>query len=170
MRSEVCRWLMQMASTHSGAEVTLSLYGAPDASNRRAIPEATLREWSGDGVTWHGPTRDAAGIFASHHVGCLPSRGGEGLPRTLLEAAACGRALLTSDVPGCRALVREGIEGLLVPPGDAAALAAALVRISSDPGMVARMGAAARTRILDGGFTEAAVAEAVSAIYAELLS
>ena len=153
-----------------GANVTLSLYGAPDASNRRAVPEATLREWSRDGIAWHGPTRDAAGVFAAHHVGCLPSRGGEGLPRTLLEAAACGRAILTSDVPGCRDLVRDGIEGLLVPPGDAKALAAAMVALAADPARVAVMGAAARRRICEDGFTEAAVASAVTELYRELLA
>ncbi len=121
-------------------------------------------------MTWHGPTRDVAGAFAAHHVGCLPSRGGEGLPRTLLEAAACGRALLTSDVPGCRALVRNGVEGVLVPPGDVEALAAALTQLAADPDRVARMGAAARTRILEGGYTEAAVAASVATIYAELLA
>ncbi|GJE61380.1 glycosyltransferase [Methylobacterium trifolii] len=152
-----------------GAAVELSLYGAPDPSNRRAIPEATLREWCRDGVAWHGATRDVAGIWAGHHVGCLPSRGGEGLPRTLLEAAACGRALLTTDVPGCRALVRDGIEGFLVPPDDAPALAAALVRLAADPGLVAALGTAARARIVEGGFTEAAVAEAVCGLYRELL-
>ncbi|MGU3538467.1 glycosyltransferase [Methylobacterium sp. A54F] len=151
-----------------GAAVELGLYGAPDPSNRRAVPEATLRDWSRDGVAWHGPTRDAASVFAAHHVGCLPSRGGEGLPRTLLEAAACGRALLTTDVPGCRALVRDGVEGLVVPPGDAQALAAALVRLAGDPGLVAALGKAARARILAGGYTEAAVAEAVAGIYREL--
>ncbi|CAO4170224.1 glycosyltransferase family 4 protein [Methylorubrum populi] len=153
-----------------GAAVELSLYGAPDPSNRRAIPEATLRDWSRDGIAWHGPTRDVAGIFAAHHVGALPSRGGEGLPRTLLEAASCGRAILTSDVPGCRDLVRDGIEGLLVPPGDVAALAAALTRLAADPALVARMGEAARARILEGGYTEAAVAATVAGLYAELLA
>ncbi|RZM05618.1 MAG: glycosyltransferase, partial [Sphingomonas sp.] len=103
------------------------------------------------------------------HVGCLPSRGGEGLPRTLLEAAACGRALLTTDVPGCRALVRDGIEGLVVPPGDAPALAAALVRLAGDPDRVAALGAAARRRIVEDGFSEHAVAQAVCGLYRELL-
>ncbi|MFC6389258.1 glycosyltransferase family 4 protein [Methylorubrum zatmanii] len=153
-----------------GAAVELSLYGAPDPSNRRAIPEATLRDWSRDGIAWHGPTRDVAGLFAAHHVGALPSRGGEGLPRTLLEAASCGRAILTSDVPGCRDLVRDGIEGLLVPPGDGAALAAALTRLAADPALVARMGEAARARIFEGGYTEAAVAATVAGLYAELLA
>ena len=72
-------------------------------------------------------------------------------------------------MPGCRALVRDGIEGLLVPPDDAPALAAALMRMSADPGLVVGLGAAARARILDGGFSEAAVAGAVCAIYRELL-
>ena len=152
-----------------GAPVTLDLYGAPDPSNRRAIAEATLRAWSGEGVTWHGPTIDVSAVWADHHVACLPSRGGEGLPRTLLEAAASGRALVASDVPGCRSLVRDGIEGLLVPPGDAPALASALVRLSGDPGLVANLGAAARGRIETGGFTEAAVTDSVRAVWHDLL-
>ncbi|GJE17878.1 glycosyltransferase family 4 protein [Methylobacterium marchantiae] len=152
-----------------GTAVELSLYGAPDASNRRAIPEETLRGWSRDGVAWHGPTRDVTRVWAEHHVGCLPSRGGEGLPRTLLEAASCGRAILTTDVPGCRTLVRDGIEGLLVPADDAPALAAAMVRLAADPLLTARMGGAARQRIVEGGFTEEAVTEAVAGIYAELI-
>ena len=153
-----------------GVPVELSLYGAPDASNRRAIPEETLRGWSRDGVAWHGASRDVAGVYGAHHVACLPSRGGEGLPRTLLEAAACGRALVTTDVPGCRDLVRDGIEGLVVPPDDPEALAGALARLAADPDLVAGLGEAARARILSGGFTEAAVAEAVCGIYRELLA
>ena len=153
-----------------GAAVELSLYGAPDASNRRAIPESELRAWSRDGVAWHGATDRVAEAYAAHHVALLPSRGGEGLPRSLLEAAACGRAIVASDVPGCRALVREGVEGRLAPPGDAGALAAALARLAADPEGVAGMGRAARDRILTGGYTEAAVAAAVAGLYAELLA
>jgi glycosyltransferase involved in cell wall biosynthesis len=152
-----------------GAPVALDLFGAPDPSNRRAIAEATLRDWSRDGVAWHGPTGDVASVWASHHVACLPSRGGEGLPRTLLEAASCGRALVASDVPGCRSLVRDGVEGLLVPPGDAPALARVLVRLSGDARLVADLGAAARTRIEAGGFTEAAVTDSVRAVWRDLL-
>jgi glycosyltransferase involved in cell wall biosynthesis len=153
-----------------GAAVELSLYGAPDPSNPKAIPEATLRGWSAEpGVAWHGPTRDVAGVWAAHHVCCLPSRGGEGLPRTLLEGAACGRALLITDVPGCRALVRDGIEGLVAPPNDARALAEAMIRLAADPGLVARMGHAARRRILDG-FTERDVMDAVKRMYARVLA
>ena len=154
----------------AGTAVELSLYGAPDPSNPKAVPEETLQAWNGvPGVTWHGRTDDVAGVWRDHHVCCLPSRGGEGLPRTLLEGAACGRALVTTDVPGCRRLVRDGIEGLLVPPGDAAALAGAFAKLAADSGLVARMGAAARARVLDG-FTERDVKAAVKRVYAAMLA
>lgn len=153
----------------NGAAVELSLYGAPDSGNRRAIPESILREWSSEGIVWHGATRDVPSVWARHHVACLPSRGGEGLPRSLLEAASCGRACLTTDVPGCRALVRDGIEGLLVPPGDASALAEAFAQLAADPALVARLGEAARARIETGGFTEAAVTDATCRLWRDLL-
>ena len=151
-----------------GAAVELSLYGAPDPSNPRAIPEDQLRAWSRDGIVWHGPTRDAASVWREHHVACLPSRGGEGLPRTLLEGAACGRAVITTDVPGCRRLVRDGREGRVVAPDDPAALAAALAALAADPALVAWMGEAARARVLEG-FTERAVMDQVQALYREML-
>ena len=148
----------------------LSLFGAPDPSNPKAIPEATLQAWSREaGITWRGPTRDVGAVWREHHVCCLPSRGGEGLPRTLLEGAACGRAIVTTDVPGCRALVRDGVEGLVVAPDDATALANAFERLAADPGLVSRLGAAARARVLDG-FTERAVMDAVKRLYADMLA
>jgi glycosyltransferase involved in cell wall biosynthesis len=152
-----------------GAAVELSLYGAPDPSNPKAVPERTLRQWDGKpNVAWRGPTGDVTAVWREHHVCCLPSRGGEGLPRTLLEGAACGRALVTTDVPGCRVLVRDGVEGILVPPNDPAALADAFATLAADPLLVARMGEAARTRIL-GGFTERHVADAVKGLYLRML-
>ncbi|WP_246742305.1 glycosyltransferase family 4 protein [Microvirga splendida] len=153
-----------------GAPIELSLYGAPDPSNPKAIPEETLKAWSAEpGIAWHGATRDVAGVWRDHHVACLPSRGGEGLPRTLLEAAACGRAIVTTDVPGCRTFVRDGVEGLLVPPGEAAALCEALLALSGQPDRLARMGEAARARVLDG-FTERDVMESVKELYRSMLA
>ncbi|HST93215.1 MAG TPA: glycosyltransferase family 4 protein, partial [Microvirga sp.] len=158
------------AAQAKGAPVELSLYGAPDPSNPKAIPEETLKAWGAEpGITWHGATQDIAGVWREHHVACLPSRGGEGLPRTLLEAAACGRAIVTTDVPGCRTLVRDGIEGLLVPPGDAAALCEALIGLSRQPDLVGRMGEAARARVLDG-FTERDVMDSVKRLYRSILA
>jgi glycosyltransferase involved in cell wall biosynthesis len=152
-----------------GATVELSLYGEPDPSNPRAIPRATLEEWaSRPGISWHGPTRDVAGVWRAHHVAALASRGGEGLPRTLLESAACGRLSLTTDVPGCRSFVRDGLDGFVVPVDDAAALAQRLVQLAGDRGLVERMGAAAAARVRDG-YTEADVEAAVSRLYRHLL-
>jgi glycosyltransferase involved in cell wall biosynthesis len=154
----------------ASVDVELSLYGAPDPANPKAVPEATLRAWNDEpGITWHGPTHDVASVWAAHHVACLPSRGGEGLPRTLLEAAACGRALLTTDVPGCRALVRDGVEGYVVPAGNVNALVRALIDLANAPDQVAAMGAAARERVLNG-YTERDVMAAVSALYQRCLA
>ena len=158
------------AARAQGAAVELSLYGAPDPSNPKAIPEETLKAWSAEpGIAWHGPTRDIAAVWREHHVACLPSRGGEGLPRTLLEAASCGRAILTTDVPGCRTLVRDGVEGHVVPPNESAGLTEALLAFAGDPARVARMGEAARARALDG-FTERDVMETVKRLYASTLT
>lgn len=153
-----------------GARVELTIHGAPDPSNPKAIPEATLKEWAArPGVHWAGPTRDIEGVWRRHHVCCLPSRGGEGLPRTILEAAACGRAILTTDVPGCRSFVRDGQDGMVVPPDDAAALAKAMIVLAGAPALVERMGASARNRLLDG-HTERDVMDAVKALYRSLLA
>jgi glycosyltransferase involved in cell wall biosynthesis len=152
-----------------GARVELTLYGAPDPSNPKAIPEATLTEWAArPGVSWAGPTRDIEAVWRGHHLCILPSRGGEGLPRTILEAAACGRPILTTDVPGCRSFVRDGQDGMVVPPDDAAALARALIAFAGAPGLTERMGANARARLIDG-HTERDVMDAVKALYRSLL-
>jgi glycosyltransferase involved in cell wall biosynthesis len=152
-----------------GAALELSLYGAPDPSNPKCIPERMLQQWNVEpGIVWHGATKNVVSVWRTHHVCCLPSRGGEGLPRTLLEAAACGRAIVTSDVPGCRAFVRDGLEGRVVPPNDPARLADAFTDLAKDPSLVSRMGEAARARVLVG-FTEKAVTECVRRLYTRML-
>jgi glycosyltransferase involved in cell wall biosynthesis len=158
------------AARKDGADVTLSLYGAPDPSNPRAIPEATLKEWSREpGISWLGPTSDVGAVWGAHHLCVLPSRGGEGLPRAILEAAACGRAILTTDVPGCRDFVRDGVEGMVAPSEDSNALARAIVALAGSADTVAAMGMMARARLLDG-HTEEAVGEAVVALYRDMLA
>ncbi|UHD46147.1 glycosyltransferase family 4 protein [Aureimonas altamirensis] len=148
-----------------GAAIELSLFGAPDAQNPKSIPESTLKSWSArEGIGWHGVVTDVRAVWNVHHVACLPSRGGEGLPRTLLEAAACGRALLTTDVPGCRSFVRDRIDGLVVAPDDAKALEDALVSLWLDPDRVRSYGVSARDRV-ERGFTEKDVAAATTALY-----
>ena len=140
----------------AGADVELSLYGLPDDQNPMAISGQSLRQWSSEpGIAWHGHSSDIRAVWRDHHVVCVPSRGGEGLPRSLLEGAAAGRAVVTTRTPGCATFVRDGVEGLVVPPDDAEALAAALEILARDPAAVARYGRAARARVLDGFTTEA---------------
>ena len=152
-----------------GVAVELDLYGAPDDDNPRAFSRAQLTAFSArDGIAWNGPTDDVPGVWASTQICMLPSRGGEGLPRSLLEAAACGRPIVTTAVPGCRDFVRDGIDGLVVPVDDSAALADALGRLAADGALRRRMGESARARVLSG-YTENHVAGLVAGVYRSLI-
>jgi glycosyltransferase involved in cell wall biosynthesis len=97
----------------------------------------------------------------------MPTRGGEGLPRSILEAAACGRPILTTDVPGCRDFVRDGCEGWLVPADNSMALAERICALALDKASIAAAGARARQRVVQG-FTEARVMEQVRNVYRDL--
>ena len=153
-----------------GAPVELHLYGVPDPSNRDAISEELLRCWSSEpGIAWHGRTEDVARVWREHHVALLLSYYREGLPRTLLEAAAAGRPIITVDAPGCREFVHHRQEGLLVPPRDVEAAARALAELAGDPALRQRLGMAASARVKEA-FTEAAIRQAVGRLYRALLS
>jgi glycosyltransferase involved in cell wall biosynthesis len=148
-----------------GVNVTLDLYGEPDPGNPASMQLATLREFDGtEGIHWHGRRSDINTIWASHHLCVLPSRGGEGLPRSLLEAAACGRGIITTNVPGCRDFVRNGIDGLVVEPDNIAALCAAIIYFTEHLDEVSRFSIQARQRIIDG-FTEEEIANDVLNLY-----
>ena len=152
----------------AGHDVTLTLAGAPDSHNPRSLSTEQLQAWNREpGIAWVGHASDIAALWRDHHVVCVPSRGGEGLPRSLLEGAAAGRAVLTTRTPGCATFTRDGVEGFVVPPDDAAALAEAIGRLARDPDLVAGMGQAARARVLDG-FTRDAVARSFVAVYRAL--
>lgn len=147
-----------------GAAVELHLFGTPDPSNRTSFTEEQVRAWTLDPhIRWHGRTDDPARVYREHHVAMLLSYR-EGLPKTLVEAAACGRPIVTTDVQGCREVVRAGIEGFLVPAADSEQAAAALVALAADAPLRARMGAAAHARFLQR-FTEERVMETVGALY-----
>jgi glycosyltransferase involved in cell wall biosynthesis len=152
-----------------GQQPVVHLYGQIDAANPEAFTRQTIAAWQAEGlVLWHGHANDVRGIWRDAAIFVAPSLGGEGMPRTMLEAAACARPLIVTDVPGCRHFVRDGIDGLVVPPGDAAALADALARLLAAPELRVTLAQAARARVLDG-FTEAAVEAAVSAAYRQHL-
>lgn len=152
-----------------GVPHALALYGKADRDNPDAIAEATLRSWAASpGVTWAGHVADIGAVWRSSDIAILPAITREGLPRAVLEAAACGRPLVVTDVPGCRHFVRDGIDGLIVPPADSVALAAAITRLAADAELRAKMGASARERYLSG-FTIAHVAAGIRSAYAALL-
>ena len=136
-----------------GVEVELSIAGAQDFDNPAAVTTEELASWAATaGIDVLGRVSDISGFWATMHAGVLPSRGGEGLPRSLLEAAACGRAVVTTRVPGCADFVREGENGLLIAPEDVDALASALRTLAQDRDLRRRMGDAARARVL-GAYT-----------------
>ncbi len=116
----------------AGVPVRMVLVGDRDADNPAAIPGDVLAAWHRECVVeWWGRRDDMPRVHAQADVVCLPSYR-EGLPKVLLEAAAAGRAIVTTDVPGCREVVRHGHNGLLVPPRDAASLAWALRALIDD--------------------------------------
>lgn len=129
-----------------GRPVTIDVLG-PQDTNPDAIDAATLAGWQQRGlIRLLGSTRDVVPYFRDCSVFVLPSLLREGVPRTILEAMASGRAVITSDAPGCGETIREGESGFAVPRGDPAALAQAMARFLDDPGLAARMGAAARAQ------------------------
>lgn len=151
-----------------GRTIHFLLAGAPDPGNPASIDIATIERWRDDGgINWLGHVDDMAALFHSADVAVLPSYR-EGLPRSLIEAAACGLALVTTDVPGCRAVVRDGVDGLLVPVRDAAALAQAIARLDDDRALLRRLGDAAREHALAEYDVERVNARTL-AVYRELL-
>jgi glycosyltransferase involved in cell wall biosynthesis len=144
------------------------LVGDPDPGNPAAVPTAMLEAWMREGVidSW-GHQRDMPAALGSATIVVLPSYR-EGLPKALLEAAACGKPIVTTDVPGCREIVRHNVNGLLVPVRNAMALADAIGLLLQSPPLRAQFGHAGRL-IAEQEFAEHLVIEQTLAIYRGLL-
>ena len=141
------------------------LAGEADGANPTAITSAQINQWVDEGVIeWWGYCTDMPAVFAQSAIVCLPSYR-EGMPKALLEAAACGRPVVTTDVIGCREAIIDGETGILVPVRDADALAQALMRLIEDPALRERMGKAGRERAIREFDIRAVVAKHL-AIYA----
>jgi glycosyltransferase involved in cell wall biosynthesis len=148
-----------------GVALQLLLAGTPDLANPSSFAEATLRDWSKrPGVVWYGHSEDVREVWATAHIAVIASNGGEGVPKTLLEAAAVGRPIVATDVPGNRDIARNNFNAILVPPGDARALADALKTLVDDPAK-RRVYAASGRRLAAEGFSEEAVSAATVALY-----
>ena len=153
---------------HRGRAVRLLIAGAPDPANPNSIPPAEIATWKArSGVELLGHVADIGAVWAAAHIAVLPSRR-EGLPKSLLEAAACGRPIVATDVPGCRAIAREGVNALLVPADDAAALADAIDRLAQDTELRRRFGAASR-RLAEDEFSSQRIGRETVALYDRLL-
>jgi glycosyltransferase involved in cell wall biosynthesis len=144
------------------------LVGDVDPDNPSSLSVQTLNAWNAEGVVqWWGHRDDMPEVFAAASIVCLPSYR-EGFPKVLIEACAAGRACVTTDVPGCRDVVDDGINGLLVPVRDALALADALQRLIVDVPLRQAMGARARERA-ERDFDVRQVADATLQLYTHAL-
>jgi glycosyltransferase involved in cell wall biosynthesis len=151
-----------------GLMVRVLLIGMPDPENPTSIPEAQLCEWHDDGlVQWWGFRDSVPDVWRQAHVAVLPSYR-EGLPKSLLEAAACARPIVATDVPGCREIVKHGENGFLVPLGDSRALADSLETLLGDAPMRRRMGAKSRM-LVESRFQQKIVIDETLKLYASLL-
>jgi glycosyltransferase involved in cell wall biosynthesis len=152
-----------------GLTITLRIAGDTDPANPSSIAPETIEQWrQRPGVIFVGVVKDIQGFWQSNHIAVLPSRR-EGLPKSLLEAAACGRSIVATDVPGCREVARPGINGILVPLDDVRALADALRRLAQDPDMRRRYGAASR-ELAVSTFSSAIIGQSTVQLYRRLLS
>lgn len=149
--------------------VRVVLVGEPDPGNPGTVSSQTLEKWHVEGIIeWWGWRPNMPEVYNQSHIVTLPTMYGEGVPTTLLEAAACGRPLVASDIPGCRQVVLDGQNGFLVPANDPAALAQTLKRLAGDSALRGRMGAASRQLVMRK-FTHAQVHAATLEVYQHIL-
>jgi glycosyltransferase involved in cell wall biosynthesis len=151
-----------------GTSIKLLLAGDCDRENPGSLAPEQLREFASlYGIQWLGHVADIREVWARAHFAVLASRR-EGLPKSLLEAAACGRAMVATDAPGCREIAIQGETALTAPVGDAKAFADAMAKLAGDPDLRKRFGANAR-RLAESKFSAEAIGRETVALY-DLLS
>lgn len=153
-----------------GIKARFALVGRPDPANPTSVSQSEIDAWAAEGVVeYWGWRDDMPSVFAQAQIVCLPTYYGEGLPKSLLEAAASGCGIVASDIAGCREIVRHGVTGWLVPPRDTQALAGSLQEAIEQPRLREQYGAAARA-LAAAEFSISSVVSETIAIYDELLS
>jgi glycosyltransferase involved in cell wall biosynthesis len=132
-----------------GHDANLIIAGNPDPANPASVLLEEVEEWSRrPGITWLGHIEDIVSLWRICHFAVLPSHR-EGLPGSLLEAAACGRPMIATDAPGCREIVLDDQTGLLVPIEEPTDLAQAILQLAASPQLRKRYGEAARRLVVD---------------------
>ena len=151
-----------------GRDIRLLIAGLPDAANPTSIPPQEIEAWTKRAnVTHLGFVQDIGALWACAHIAFLPSHR-EGMPLSLLEAAACGRPLVATDVPGCRDIARPDVNAFLVPLDDAEALADAVERLALDPELRRSFGAASR-ELVERKFSSKRIGRDLVRLYRHLL-
>jgi glycosyltransferase involved in cell wall biosynthesis len=152
-----------------GRDIRLLIAGLPDPANPTSIPPQEIEAWTRRPNVKHlGFVEDIGALWARAHVAVLPSHR-EGLPLSLLEAAACGRPLVATDVPGCRDIARADLNALLVPVEDPEALADAIDRLAGDPQLRRKFAKAGR-ELVERNFSSQRIGRDVIALYQRLLA
>jgi len=151
-----------------GVKLRLLIAGESDVANPASIPQHEIESWKRrPGLILLGHVGDIGAVWAQAHIAVLPSRR-EGLPKSLLEAAACGRPIVATNVPGCREIARQNLNALLVPPDDPPALAEALAELVRN-GELRRLFGAAGRKLVEGEFSDIRIGQDVVALYDRLL-
>jgi glycosyltransferase involved in cell wall biosynthesis len=151
-----------------GVDARMVLAGAPDLGNPGSLTTAELEDLNRERVVeWIGHCTDMALLLSQSHIVCLPTYYGEGVPKVLIEAASASRAIVATDVPGCREVVIDGKTGMLVPPRSPAILASMLGRLIADGELRVRLGRNARL-LVEKDFSIESVVEKTFAVYDEL--
>jgi glycosyltransferase involved in cell wall biosynthesis len=150
-----------------GLETHLLIAGNPDPANPASVSMHEVNEWTRrPGITWLGHIKDISSLWRQCHFAILPSHR-EGLPGSLMEAAACGRAMIATDAPGCREIVIDDQTGLLVPIEDPKALAQAIVKLAASPELRTRYGNAARELVVSK-LSAKLIGDSIVRLYREL--
>ena len=145
--------------------VVVNVVGVPDTENPDAIPESKLKNWHDEGfINWLGQQDDIQAIYQQSHVAVLASYYREGIPKSLLEALACGKPIITCHMPGCRLTVDDGKNGILVSPRNPQQLADALQKLYENPELRSEMGQHSRFLALDQ-FSEKTIHQQTLTIY-----
>jgi glycosyltransferase involved in cell wall biosynthesis len=153
------------------AQIHLHLYGMPDKENPGSWTLARLKKWQEENplVHFHGYHDDMAQMWSQTHVAIQVSYGGEGVPKSLIEAASCGCAIIASNVPGCRDMVENGQNGYLVEAYDAYAIVVAMQKLADSRSMIERMGHKSRALVLSR-FSQEIVQTQTAAMYRDCLA
>jgi glycosyltransferase involved in cell wall biosynthesis len=150
-------------------DARLLIAGTSDPANPASVTEAEAKSWNTEaGIAWLGYVGDIVSFWSKAHIAVLPSRR-EGLPLSLMEAAACGRAMIASDVPGCREIVIHDQTGLLFPVDNALALADAMGKLAGDPSLRARYAIGARKLVIER-FTAGIIGGQTVALYKRVIN